>query len=202
MLPVWGIGLYIVLYVVAALLYPGGSDIDKTATGYSWQHNYWCELMARTAQNGQPNTARPVAVTAMIILAISLIAFWYHIARLFSITKNSRNVIRYCGITSVVIMPLLLTGAHDPVINISGLFGIIAITGILVNLFRDKLFLFFFAGIICLLLCIANNYIYHTNHFIYYLPVIQKVTFLAFLGWFAGLTIKLYDKERMLEDHP
>jgi hypothetical protein len=194
-LPIWGIAFFIILYIVSASLYPGGSDINKRATGFSWQHNYWCELMATNGQNGQPNTARPVAITAMVVLAISLIIFWYHIPRLFPYRQISNRVIRFCGIGSMFVMPLLLAGFHDTVINTAALFGCIAILGLLINLYRYKMYQLFYHGIFCLLLCGINNYIYYSKDLLHYLPVVQKISFIFFLLWFILLSVKLYRKE-------
>jgi hypothetical protein len=194
LLPVWGILLFMLLYVVAALLYPGGSDADKTTTGFSWQNNYWCELMASYAQNGKPNTARPVAILAMIVLAVSLIIFWNNIAGLFAYPKSSSRVTQYCGTGSMLVLPFLFTGLHDPVINIAGLLGCIAIISLLTNLYKHKMHLPFYMGIFCLLLCGINNYVYYSKDLLHSLPVIQKISFLIFLLWFILLSVKLYQK--------
>ena len=191
LLPVWGIGIFILLYIVAASIYPGGSDADKMATGFSWQHNYWCELMASYAQNGEINTARPVAITAMFVLAISLILFWYCIPRLFGDKTAGGHVIRYFGIASMLVVPFMFAGLHDTVMNIAGLLGCIAITVLLTNLLTHKMYWPFAHGILCILLCAANNYIYYTGNFFYWLPIIQKISFIVFLLWFIMLTIKL-----------
>jgi len=193
-MPVLGFLLFLTLYILAASRYPGGSDADKTAAGFSWQNNYWCELLAEESQNGQLNMARPVAIIAMVVLVISLIIFWYHIPGLFTPRKIGSGVIRYSGICSMLVLPVMLTGFHDRVINLASLLGCIAIIVLIANLYRHKMFLLFYFGILCLLLCGVNNYVYYTAHFMHYLPVIQKISFLLFLFWFALLTVKLYRK--------
>lgn len=199
-IPVWGILLFIILYIVSASLYPGGSDADKTAKGFSWQHNYWCELMAREAQNGLPNSARPVAITAMFVLAISLAIFWYQAPLLFQNRKMDSLLIRYFGIGSMLVLPLLLRGIHDSVINLAALLGCIAIVALLLNLYRYKMNRLFYMGLFCLLLCGINNYVYYTGYLLHLLPVIQKISFFIFLLWFSLLTIKLYRKRAFSND--
>jgi hypothetical protein len=194
LIPVWGILIFITLYILAASLYPGGSDVYKTASGFSWRHNYWCELLAKQSINDQPNAARPVAIIAMFVLAISLIIFWYYIPGLFTSGRMGSRVIRYSGISSMLVLPVMLTGFHDRVINLAALLGCIAIIILIVNLHRHKMYLLFYFGILCLLLCGVNNYVYYTTHVLYYLPVIQKISFLIFLLWFTLLTAKLYRK--------
>ncbi len=200
LLPAWGMFLFVILYVVAASAYPGGSDADKAATGFSWQHNYWCELMATDSQNGKPNAARPIAILAMMVLAISLSIFWFTIPRLFTYKRTGSQIIRYSGIASMLVLPLLLTGFHDTVINIAALFGCIAIIGLLVNLFRHKMYRLFYLGIFCLLLCGINNYVYYSSHLLQHLPVIQKISFLFFLLWFILHSLKLYRKNILFHE--
>ncbi|MFN7116301.1 MAG: hypothetical protein ACK4TA_05840, partial [Saprospiraceae bacterium] len=53
--PLVGIVLFLVLYIVAAFYYPGGSNADHSAKGFSIVHNYWCDLLAIGAKNGQIN---------------------------------------------------------------------------------------------------------------------------------------------------
>ena len=196
----WGIGLFVFLYIVATFLYPGGSDIDKTATGFSWRHNYWCELMAGHAQNGKINTARPVAITAMFVLAISLITFWYQVPFLFHGKKMGNLLIRCGGIGSMLIVPFMFAGQHDMVMNIAGLLGCIAIAILVVKLRADKLYSLFAHGILCIALCSINNYIYYTGDFLYYLPVIQKITFLSFLLWFTLLSLRIFAGCRLAKE--
>jgi hypothetical protein len=190
LLPVWGIIIFCILYIISAALYPGGNDSDKTTIGFSWQHNYWCELISSQAQNGQSNTARPVAITALLVLTISLVIFWYQVPQLFHTRNAGSLIIRYCGISSMLVMPLLLTGIHDTVINLAGGLGCIAIALLLVKLYNHRMYFLFWQGIAGLLICAANNYIYYTKGLLHYLPVIQKISFVFFLLWFVQLCIK------------
>lgn len=199
MLPVAGIILFILLYVISTFLYPGGSDYNKTENGFNWFHNYWCELLAYHSQNGTPNPARPVTIVAMSILVISLIIFWRQVPYLFKESKRSDWVIRSSGITSMLLLPIMLVGPHDLVINLAAMFGCIAVILVLLKLFQHKMKISFLLGLVCLLLCGLNNYVYYSSKWRYLLPVIQKISFLTFLGWFAGLTIKLYKKESILK---
>lgn len=192
LLPAAGILLFILLYIAAAMLYPGGSDADRFAVGFSWKHNYWCELMNTHAQNRQPNTGRPLALAAMAVLIISLVSFWLLIPFLFMKDCRFGWLIRISGASSMLVTPFLLTGRHDLVINLAGFCGCLAIIALQVNLFRHHYRLFFAGGILCILLCGLNNYVYYSQDLLPHLPVIQKITFLVFLGWFFGLSLLLY----------
>ena len=175
---------------MAAGLYPGGSFADPHAAGYQWKHNYWCELMAPYAKNGERNQSRPVATVALIVLTISLAVFWYFIPLIFNHNKLLNGLIRVCGVLSMMVTPFLLTGSHDPVINIAASLGIIALFAVTYSFYRSRQFFYFWFTLLCIALCLLNSISYYTGLFIYYLPLVQKFTFLSFLTWFALLSVK------------
>ncbi len=192
LLPVAGSIVYLALYAVAVALYPGGSPVDRTSPGFSWLHNYWCNLLNESALNGQPNPARPVALLAMSILCLSLTFFWYLLPGLFKLSSLHANAIRVSGILAMVFASFIFTGYHDLVITIAGLFGLVALTGTFVGLYKTQLHKLLGFGVLCLLLMVVNNYVYYTGHFLYFLPVIQKLTLLVVLTWLSLLTIQVY----------
>lgn len=178
-------------------MYPGGSFYDPAARGYHWEHDYWCELLAPVAKNGESNNARPVAVAAMCILATGLIVFWYKVPVIFHDKKTLNTTIRIGGIGSMLVMPLMLTGIHDPIINAAGMFGVVALISITINFFSHGMTGFGWFTVFCILLCGINNYVYYTGQFTYYLPLIQKFTFISFLSWFAALSVKTYNHQKI-----
>ena len=192
LVPVFGSVLFIILYIIAALLYPGGSGTDKTAIGYSWTDNYWCNLLSEKAINGQTNEARPVAVTAMFILGISLSAFWILFPAESQLKKYHRLLIQISGTVGMIASFLLLTKTdHDIAINTSSAFGLIAMLGTMIALYQLKWKGLFAFGLFDLLLIALNNYLYHTEQMTY-LPLVQKFSFLSFLVWFCLIDLKLY----------
>jgi hypothetical protein len=199
LLPIAGFVLFIILYFVAASLYPGGSDADEQSKGFSWQHNYWCELMTPTADNGTVNTSRPVAIGAMIILAASIGLCWYFTAELFTKKEKGRWLISYPGMLSMALLFFLFTGEHDKTINFSGGFGMLALIASLVIIYRRGQYILFGLGIVCVVLCAANNYIYYSTRFFEHLALIQKITFASFIGWFIWLTWYQYKYRTALQ---
>jgi uncharacterized membrane protein HdeD (DUF308 family) len=195
--PLLGICLYILIYLVATYLFPGGSDFDKSALGFSWRHNYWCELLAEKAPNGAVNTARPVAIFGMFVLAASLIMFWYLFSILF--TDKGRLLIRYTGLLSMVIALFLFAGPHDLVMIVSGLLGLFALAMCLVILYRQKKYWLVFIGWFCIGLCALNNYIYYTGVGFNNLAFIQKITFVFFFYWFIAVNFYMFRMKKELQ---
>lgn len=183
LIPVLGILLFIVLYFVATLYYPGGSTASPTHEGFDWINNYWCDLIARHAKNGEPNTARTIALIAMIILFSSLAVFWFYLPRLFHERKFMTLLIRYTGSISMFILIFVFTRFHDSVIGIGSTISAIPMAATLTELYRHKFTRLYYLGWGCILLILLNFAIYITEWWIIALPFIQKITLVLFLSW-------------------
>lgn len=175
--------LFVLLYGYATTLYPGGSQHDLHAPGFSWVHNYWCNLWNTEVMNGQPNPARPFAIAAMFLLCAGLSFFWYDFPRRFPIGKTGDFITRITGITAMLFALLIFTPLHDALIYVSSGFGAVAFCGLFVGLYRNKAWPFFYGGLVCTALICVNHYIYYTKSGLFALPLIQKITFAIVLGW-------------------
>ncbi|MEJ7677696.1 MAG: hypothetical protein WKG06_07485 [Segetibacter sp.] len=87
--PLFGTLIFVCLYIIATLFYPGGSQVDKNAKGFSWTQNYWCNLLNENAINGQHNAARPIAMTAMFVLCLTFATFSYIFPRQIGLPKKA-----------------------------------------------------------------------------------------------------------------
>ena len=81
---------------------------------------------------------------------------------------------------------------HDLVTNLASTFGLIATVGTFVGLYKKKWFGLFTFGLLNILLVVANNYVYYTKGLIIYLPLIQKISFAAFLIWIGCIDVNLF----------
>ena len=195
LLPVFGAVVFVVLYFVAAFLYPGGSQADKNSAGFSWINNYWCNLLNDRAVNGQLNPAKPVALWAMVILSATLSSFWFSFPRYSGVHKRIAQAIRISGVLAMAIALFLFTKLdHDLVINLASFCGVVATAGTLLGLYKIRWYGLFFFGLFNLLLVGINNYFYYTQNLIVYLPVVQKISFAAFLGWICSIDVCLYQR--------
>lgn len=186
--PLFGCCLFILLYIIAAVLYPGGSDANKQSRGFSVWHNYWCELLSLRAGNGEYNPGSIVAIWAMGVLCVSLAIFWWIVPRLFPPNPWYRILIAYAGIGSMAITSFISSKNHDLIINLASIPGIIALLTTFIALYKHGWYKLFVFGSFCLLLIGANNYIYYTGNWLYVLPVLQKITFLLVMTWMGIIT--------------
>lgn len=191
--PVFGTLLFICLYVVATFFYPGGSQADKHARGFSWVHNYWCNLLNEKAINGQHNPASQWAMTGMFVLCLALAFFWWLFPQKVDFKKPTRILIQISGVLAMAIGVFIFTHLHDTIINVAGICGLVAIAGTFIGLRKLQWTKLFWLGIFNLLLIVLNNLLYYGNGLLY-LPVVQKITFLFFLLWICLIDLQLYHK--------
>lgn len=192
LLPIAGIGLFAILFLVAAGLYPGGSQHDPQAAGFSWAHNYWCHLLNDRALNGNSNPARPVALAGMFVLCSALAVFWYLLPSALDLGRWMARTVQVSGPVSMTLALFIFTSYHDPLIVAASILAAIALAGTFRGLYRSRWMAFFRSGLFCLFLLGANNFIYYTGHFLSFLPILQKLTFLIVLSWVAVLAWALH----------
>lgn len=67
--------------IVATLLYPGGSILDKNSVGFDWSKNFFSNLFLANALNGSDNPSRVWALIGMIFNSIGYGLFFIHTSR-------------------------------------------------------------------------------------------------------------------------
>ncbi len=180
----YGILLFLLFYVIAAALYPGGNAFNTTATGFSWRYNYWCNLLNETAINGSPNPGARFAQAGMFVLSLSLSLFFISAPSRLQLKDGLKQLIRLTGIAAMVTALLLGSSLpHDWITNLASGLGLIAMGGLLVGIYRNRLWLFFWWALFNLVLVAVNNWLYLDPDLILYLPVVQKISFASFLLW-------------------
>lgn len=191
LLPVAGAILFLIFYSLAAYNYPGGSQADKFSKGFSWQNNYWCNLLNEVAINGQPNNGRPYAMTGMLVLCCSLVFFWYCFSLSIPLKRYYRLSMQVSGASSMCIAFFIFTDFHDAIINIAALLAMVAIAITFIGLYKMKWSNLFVFGLFNLVLVAVNKWLYYGGGLLY-LPVVQKITFLSFLLWICLVSLRMF----------
>ena len=199
LLPLVGMGIFLLLYILAALLYPGGSWRVPDASGFSFWNNYLCDLLDHYAINGALNDARYIARGALGFLCGALLILWYFIPNLFPYSNLNQSIMWVSGIMALGTTFFLSSGTHDLTIRIAGIFGAIAFIASLIELIRIRYYKLFFLGLLSLVVFGINYYIYETGVSIGILPVLQKFTFLCCILWFILINLRLI---KMTKTHP
>ncbi|GAA4282027.1 hypothetical protein GCM10022260_24500 [Gaetbulibacter aestuarii] len=188
--------LFVVFYSLAALHYPGGSWNVPAQTGFHLKDNYLCDLLDAQTISGLENTASVYAKIALGFLCLSLMVLWWYLPKLFFRKAKALVFMRWTGMLAMGTTLLLGPQNHDVVVRIAGVFGTISLMIALVSLYLDHFKGLFVLGVLCLVLFLANYYIYESEVLLKQLPVIQKITFTACILWFVFLDLALIKKFR------
>jgi len=198
LVPLMGMGLFVLFYVMASLQYPGGSRANPNASGFSFWNNYLCDLLDIHTVSGVLNPGRHYSRIALFVLCSSLMLLWIFLPKLFKAKKGYPVLVRASGVTSLIVTLFMTSVNHDIVVRIAGVFGVIAIASLMDGLLKSRYYKLFGLGIFCLLVFMANYYIYETGIYIDALPVIQKFAFLLFISWFVLLDIAIYKQSKSI----
>lgn len=194
LLPLIGMVLFVLLYILAAFHYPGGSWNYVNHSGFSFRHNYLCDLLDEHAINGMPNAAKYYARLSLGVLCSSILMIWYFLPNLCTIKSVNLKIMRYSGFLSLGVTLFLASATHDTIVRIAGVFGVVAIMSVCIELYRAKRYKISGLGLFCFIIFCLNYYIYETELYIEILPRIQKITFLSFMFWFIILDLAIYRK--------
>ncbi len=200
MIPLLGMALFVICYMAAAGFYPGGSWNHPGQAGFSWRHNYLCDLLDTRAINGMLNTGRHWARVALGFLAVGLVVLWYQLPALVRAPVWFKRLLRSSGLAALGSMVFLRADTHDPVVYIAGSLGLVALGLLLTGLWRQGLKALAILGGWCLGIFLVNYGIYETGRLLYALPLIQKITFISFIGWFIWLDVALWRHSRLSEE--
>jgi len=185
-LPLIGIVISMSLFLVATSRYPGGTTDSAASVGYDWAHNFISSLFAPRALNGAVNSARIVAIPAMLVLCFSIGALFKSIAD-NSASRIHRKTIEIGGIGSMVYAFLVVTPMHDLMVTIALAFALTALFATLHLLYVLRRSLLFLVGSICVLLLLVCAAMYYGHLFHGLLAVMQKASMAACVGWLAAV---------------
>jgi hypothetical protein len=193
-IPPLGVALFVLLYFVAASLYPGGTRSDRTTVGYAHLSNYWCDLLDAVSYSGKANPGRPYAVVATVALPLTLIPFCFRLARLAR--GGERWVIGAAGSLAMLLATLIFTPLHDLAINLAAPLGFCAFVLGLRGLTRaGHRRLVLLAGV-ALALSTLNYLMWQTRWLLWLMPVVQKLAYLALLSWVIATTFSTSTQTR------
>jgi hypothetical protein len=141
--------LSVILIVIAASVYPGGSIIDKNAIGFDWSKNFISNLFAANAINGQENPGRIWAVVAMAFQSVGYGVFFINMAKKIP-SKPWAKTLNFIGVANLLLIFLIATPLHD-VGTLSIILTLLGLFAITIFVLKSKLHWLKLGCIICLL---------------------------------------------------
>ena len=181
-LPILGVALSVILFVFAALSYPGGNEWDTTEAGFHITKNYVSALFQPSAINGAPNTGRAFAIPAMLALCVSLAFMFWAISRQTE-SRTTRKSVEIGGIGAMVYTLLgVLTRMHDLLVMIAAVFFGVAAVAMIFSLHKAQRSWVALIGLLCFTLLVALGAM--RNGFIPGLaPITEWLLFAATATW-------------------
>jgi hypothetical protein len=195
-----GMSFFLLCFLLAAGYYPGGSWADPGQVGFSWRHNYLCDLLDTRAVNGQLNRGRYWARIALGLLCAGLLYLWYYLPRIIGGPSWNRRVLRITGMAALGTTFFLSAGTHDLTLRFAGLFATVTLASAIFGLWKDGEYGLSLLGAWCLAVFLLNYAMYETGSYLGALPVIQKITFSCFFLWLGWLTLLLIRKDRIIRN--
>jgi hypothetical protein len=193
LVPIAAVLTFAVLYAAAAVIFPGGTRAEPGRTGFSFVHNYWCDLMDATTYGGRANPARPVALAAMVVLCGGLAVLWLAAPALFPRAPRRGWVVRVAGVACALVAPFAGAGFHDSAIRVAVALGAVGFVTTLTALepARAGTSTLRIAGWCVLAVVAVNYFIWETGIGLPILAAVQKVAFIGFLTWVVLLALRL-----------
>jgi hypothetical protein len=150
--------LSVILLVIAASLYPGGSLLHKNSVGFGWSTNFISNLFEAKAINGSENPGRIWAILGMAFQSIGYGVFFIRMSKKISL-KVWATVLKYIGFANFLFIFLIATPYHDlgTISIVLTLFGLFIITFFVL---KSKLHLLKFCCILCLLTYYCFFFVY------------------------------------------
>jgi hypothetical protein len=145
--------------------------------------NYWCDLLDATTYGGRPNPSRSIALAAMVVLCAGLSVLWWTVPALFQDARRRGRLVRFAGLASAVVTPLVGTPLHDWAIDAAGLCGVAAFGATMSAMGNRGERASSFLAALTLSLALANFVVWQTGLGLVVLPLIQKVAFASVLLW-------------------
>ncbi len=177
----------IILFYIATLHYPGGSNWNKNSIGFDWRYNYITNLFNPMAVNGESNGSVVWAVAAMAFLCIGFALFFIDTAAKIT-TPSSSRIIKWGGALPMIFAFLAVTPWHDLMVTISNVLVMLSLFYITVHLFKSKLYVYGLLSAFCLSFIYLGSIMYYTQLWLDWLPVVQKTVFVLKMVLIMSLT--------------
>lgn len=175
----------VVLIVIATLVYPGGSLLNKNSIGFDWSKNFISNLFAAKAINGSFNASRIWAISGTLLHSIGFGIFFINMSKKIP-SRHTATVLVCIGVATILFNFLVVTPLHDIMVTISSTLSLLGLFYITVFILKTKLHLLKIFCIICLLAFYYTLYLYGSGNW-GLLAIMQKVSFVILMLLILGL---------------
>lgn len=182
-----GLSIGTCFLLLATWYYPGGTYSNIDSIGYSWTDNYISNLLRPLAVNGMVNEARPFAIIGIFLLTASFGYFFIRFSENIRI-RSAAFVIKYLGILATVLgFITVIPRMHDMMVMASSILTLLIFFYITVIILKSKLTLLKVLSVFFLLTFYLGAYMYFTQSFLHYMPIVQKLIFAMKIIWVISI---------------
>lgn len=183
--------LFAILTLIAMRLYPGGSQHSTDTKGYSWMHNYMCDIAAPMSISYDINPARPYAIWANVVLALGIALLFFFLPTWVEMSFLWHMIFRIIGPLSMLCGVLIFSRWHNVMIGLTTLLAIPPFIGLFVILYQLESWSLLGWGLACMAIVVINNGIFYLKRGTYWLPLLQKISYAQILIWIVWMNIEL-----------
>lgn len=194
--PIVGMALYIGMFTYTTTLYPGGSENHPQMAGHSFFHNFLCDLNPAIALNGSLNPARPLSIASHIILSITMILFFYILPEIFERKNTNTKLVRGFGMLTMTVFIFMFTEYHDKIVVIVAALGTVALVPFFIEVLNYSNTSLKRWAYLCYIMSVIVFVIFITKIGYYYLPFLQKMTFVLDAIWVVWVCLIVVEKNK------
>ncbi|HEY2406082.1 MAG TPA: hypothetical protein VGI10_08765 [Polyangiaceae bacterium] len=201
------LGAFVLLLLLAILIYPGGNWLDPSATGHRFFLNFFCDLTQPFSISGRPNPVGSLfAKAAMLWFALALGGFFWIAPSHFEKGARIGVWVRTLGLSATLtyaVVPLVPSEHFGPIhtdaILTAAPPGLLAVLLIVFGLTRagPAKKLLAWLGVLSLALGVVDSAVF-VNHLGVHgppprlLPVLQKLAAISLSTWMAALAYRTW----------
>ena len=179
------LALSVVLIVIATLVYPGGSLLDKSSEGFDWSRNFFSNLFEEKAINGVENPSVVWALAGIIFYSLGYGIFFINMSRKI-LVGQAAVVLKLIGTANILFTFLIATALHDLMVTISSTLFLLGMFYVTVFVARTKHRLLTLACVISLLMFYYTLFLYGSGDW-GWLAIMQKVSLIGSIPLVVGL---------------
>ena len=198
-IPIVALIVYSALYAYVTTLYPGGSENYPQMDGYSFFHNLLCDVNLPFALNGELNPARPIAIVAHLILSLAMILFFYTLPEIFDHENRNLRLTRIFGMLTMTVFIFMFTKYHDQVVVLVAILGTIALIPFFIEVRHFPNIPLKRWAYLCYAMSVVVFFVFVTRIGAYYLPFLQKLTFILDAIWVIWVSLIVLRKQESIQ---
>lgn len=192
---------FVALTGAAMRTYPGGTWHDPRHEGHHFWHNFLCDLLRRQGLDGRPNpVGARLALLGMLAMAGALLAYFWLAPEVLRAWPGLARVTRWAGVAAALGLALVTLlpsdrfgGLHTlAIVAAAGpgvVAGTLAVVGVVLGPGAPAWLRALGVTLWALLIATSAVFVRHTwfgGGLLRLLPVLQRLTAIAAVGWVAG----------------